>query len=171
MTRGITKEEIWDILTRPDDPNVDRQSQRGMHAVGRALVAIESRQHLRHRMDQSRSGAGFTSYDSIKGGSMAQFYATHGYLTVKQYKWWLSPDSRGHPRICKYWPQLKIIADHKAKHRAERLKKYLPDQLDLFDSDEILMDRNEAIEKARLERAERNAEWRRMILRETDHWS
>lgn len=154
---GITKQEIWDILTRPDDPTADRQDQRGMHAIGRALVAIDSRRGLRHTSLGSQMPCGFIDFEDLRGSSMAQFYTEHGFLTPKQVKWWLIPNYQGQPRICKYWWQLKQVADDKAFARTARRRKYLPAQLDLFDSDDAVMDRNEAVEKLRRQKQETRA--------------
>ena len=155
MRKEYTKREIWDTLTRPDDPLVDRQDQRRMHAIGRALVAIASRRHLRHTELITREPCGFSGHEAERGESMALYYTEHGALTDRQIKWWLCPDTRGTPRICKYWWQLCFIANEKLRAIESRRQRYLPNQLDLFDSDETVMDRAESIEKYRQERQER----------------
>lgn len=151
MIQSYTKQDIWDILTRPDDPT-DRQDRRRMHTIGRALIAINSRRGLRHTALITREPCGFSDHDSIRGESMAEYYIENGFLTDKQVKWWLCPDLKGVPRICGYWWQLRLIANEKLRMIESRRHRFLPDQQDLFDSDETVMDRIEATEKARQER-------------------
>ena len=162
---GITKQEIWDLLTRPDDPKADRQDQRGMHTIGRALVAIAHRHPLRHTSLGSQMPCGFHDYDDERGTSMAKFYTENGYLTSKQVKWWLHPNQYGEPRICKYWWQLKQVADDKVFMAVSRRRKYLPTQLDLFDSDETLMDRAEALERYNQQKQQARAHQRSEYFR------
>lgn len=171
MSSRVTKADIYNVLTRTDDPTVDRQDRRGMHAVGRALVAISSREHLRHTRLIMDEPCGFAGQESDRGRSMALFYTENGFLTEKQVKWWLAPNSKGVPRICKYWYQLLIIANDKLRHQEERRRKYLPEQIDLFDTDEVVMDRIEAIDTMQRERKHqwisgRNHAFRRQYQRD-----
>ncbi len=123
-----------------------------MHTIGRALVAVASRRHLRHTIEITREPCGFAGQEAERGESMARYYTEKGRLTDLQVKWWLVPDAKGVPRICKYWRQLLLIANEKLRVMEYRRSKYLPDQMDLFDCDEVVMDRSEAIERRSNER-------------------
>lgn len=128
--------------------------------MGRALTVIAKREYLRHSSLIMREPCGFTGNESEFGRSVAEFYSKHGYISAKQYKWWTMPCTRGRPRICKYWQQLQIEASEKIAREAHRRRKYLPDQIDLFDSDEVVMDRAEAEERKRNERDLKSELWR-----------
>ena len=96
-----TKQEIVDLLVR--NPK----------AVARALVVLNERQTSTEQSAEStisHNGIGFTPADARMGTSMAQFYTKRGYLSDKQVAYWLKPNVRGVPRICKYAGQLLEIS-------------------------------------------------------------
>lgn len=82
-------------------------------AIARALVVLNERQTLSEQSAETtinHNGVGFTPADARMGTSMAQFYTKRGYLSEKQIAYWLKPNVRGVPRICKYAGQLVEIA-------------------------------------------------------------
>lgn len=97
----VTREYIQELLMR--------DSQVGMHSVGRALlVLLKNQTDLEKRIAQTKiqNGEGFTQADAKRGTSMANFYKTRGFLTPKQVAYWRKTNIRGVPRISKYWRQL-----------------------------------------------------------------
>lgn len=97
----VTKEYIQELLLRED--------RVGMHAVGRALLVINKNQTYEEQRDQQtklHNDTGFTQGDAKRGTSMANFYRNRGFLTPKQVAWWRKENTRGVPRISKYWRQL-----------------------------------------------------------------
>ena len=100
----ITKEQIVTLLTTNNK------------AVGRALIALFNRQTLSEQSSDctlNRNGEGFTPADAFMGTSMAKFFSARGYLTEKQLSYWLKPNAKGVPRICKYAGQLLEVANSK----------------------------------------------------------
>lgn len=92
-----------------------REDTLGMHAVGRALVALLARQtadEQRARETKYHNRMGFAGGDAFVGQSMAEFYAKNHFLTAKQLAYWRKSGKRG-PRICKYAGQLLIVAKEK----------------------------------------------------------
>lgn len=107
----VTKEYIQSLLMREDTV--------GMHAVGRALLAVNKRQTYDERRDEQtklHNLKGFTPGDAKRGTSMANFYSRRLYLTEKQVAFWRKPNVRGIPRISKYWRQLMEEAELKAQN-------------------------------------------------------
>lgn len=97
----VDKEYIQNLLMREDSV--------GMHAVGRALMAVNKRQTWEEQRDEQtklHNLKGFTPGDAKRGTSMANFYKRRGYLSEKQVKYWRKENVRGVPRISKYWRQL-----------------------------------------------------------------
>lgn len=105
----VSKEYIQALLIREDAV--------GMHAVGRALMAVneyQTRDEQREERTKLHNLEGFTPGDAKRGTSMANFYRNRGFLTPKQVAYWRRPNVRGVPRISKYWRQLQVAAENKA---------------------------------------------------------
>jgi hypothetical protein len=92
-------------------------SERGMRAVGRALVALTELQtadERRANVSRHHNNKGFSSVDARIGMDNADYFKRHGYLEDVQLKYWRKADKFGNVRICKYIEQLIIIAKNKA---------------------------------------------------------
>jgi hypothetical protein len=92
-------------------------------AIGRALVVLNERQTYTEQNSEStinRNCEGFTPADARMGTSMAKFFTRNNYLSEKQIAYWLKPNVRGVPRICKYAGQLCEIAKEKAACKAKQ---------------------------------------------------
>jgi hypothetical protein len=92
-------------------------SQRGMHAVGHALVALTERQtadEQRARESRHHNQVGFSGVDARIGMDNAQFYQYNGFLEPVMLRYWRKPDKYGNVRICKYIDQLLTVARKKA---------------------------------------------------------
>lgn len=86
-------------------------------AVARALVVLNERQTAGEQRSGEticNNGMGFTPSDARMGTSMANWYSAKGYLSPKQLAYWMKPNAKGIPRICKYAGQLLQIANAKA---------------------------------------------------------
>ena len=108
MAGKVSKEYIQSILVRED--NI------GMHAVGRALVALHNRQtafEKRSNNTVASNGIGFTPADAAMGSSHANYYLRNNFLTERQMKYWQRIERRGTARIAKYWRQLIEVAKEK----------------------------------------------------------
>jgi hypothetical protein len=111
-----TKQSIQELLLRNDEI--------GMHAVGRALVALAARQTEYERQTETtinRNYRGFTPNDAKFGTSMAGYYERNGRLTQPQLDYWQKPGwtEKKRIRITKYWAQLLIVAEDRAKARMQ----------------------------------------------------
>lgn len=94
-------------------------------AIGRALVVLNERQTYDEQNSEAtkyHNNIGFTGADARMGTSMAKFFEQNGYLTQKQIAYWLKPNVRGVPRICKYAGQLCEIAKEKAARKAKQVE-------------------------------------------------
>ena len=92
-------------------------------AIGRALVVLNERQTYTEQSAEStinRNFEGFTPADARMGTSMTKFFARNNSLSEKQIAYWLKPNVRGVPRICKYAGQLCEIAKEKAARKAKQ---------------------------------------------------
>lgn len=96
-----TIEQIEQILMEP--------SERGMRAVGRALVLLYSRHHR-------------GEHKNPMGVSMAAFYLNNGYLTQKHLDFWRRPLQDGTPHILLHKQELLILAE--LKERRKSIKDY-----------------------------------------------
>lgn len=103
-----TRKDIVDLLTREDEL--------GMHAVGRALVALNKRQNTDEQISEItkyRNYRGFRPCDARVGTSMAKFYSRNGYLTEKQIAYWRRSQKNGVKRIAVYANQLLKVVKEK----------------------------------------------------------
>lgn len=106
----VTKESLQNML---DEANFDRQQ----HIIGRALVAIFSRQTASEQsalQTDEDNGVGFAGCDATGGSLTAKSYMKRKALLQWQVDKWtkVSPTS-GFARICKYANQLNQIANEK----------------------------------------------------------
>lgn len=132
-----TKEQIVELLLR--NPK----------AVGRALVVLNERQTRTEQAAEhtiNRNGEGFTPADAHMGTSMAKFFARNGYLTERQLAYWMKPNVRGVPRICKYAGQLVEIANAKAAAMTQTLADRIAEK-DAFAREEAVQEQQAFIQK------------------------
>jgi catechol-2,3-dioxygenase len=104
-------------------------SERGMKAVGKALVALAGLQTKDERASQRskyHNNVGFNSVDARIGVDNANFFSRNGYLEDVQLKYWRTPDRYGNVRICKYIEQLLTVARRKAGIEREAVQLRLP---------------------------------------------
>jgi hypothetical protein len=109
MTIPFTHKAFEDLLME--------DSERGMKAVGRALIALtELQTEYEQRTYQSRNlnHKGFNAVDARIGMDNANHFRRFGYLQPVQLRYWRKKDKFGNVRICKYIEQLIIIAKRKA---------------------------------------------------------
>lgn len=106
MQTAWTKERIEALLMT--------ESETGMRAVGRSLVAIYKYQTADEKqvdMVSHHNGVGFMAAHARVGSSMARWFQEKGFLTPKQVAYWRKPDATGKPRICRYAGQLLRIVE------------------------------------------------------------
>lgn len=92
-------------------------SERGMKAVGRALVALTNLQtedEKRARQSRHHNQVGFSGVDARIGMDNADFFVRYGYLEPVALRYWRKADIHGNVRICKYIEQLLTVARRKA---------------------------------------------------------
>lgn len=92
-------------------------SERGMKAVGHALVALtnlQTKDEQRARQSRHHNNVGFSGVDARIGMDNGDFYLRYGYLEPVMLKYWRKPDKYGNVRICKYIEQLLVVARKKA---------------------------------------------------------
>ena len=109
MEKLVTRESLIQMLQKPDAKYVNT-------VVGRALVAIYERQTFDEKSSSNtlhHNSIGFTAIDAQFGTSCAKFYSRNGYLSYNQVKYWTKLNSKGIPKISKYWKQLNEIANQK----------------------------------------------------------
>lgn len=102
-----TIKDIQKVLARKDEI--------GMHAIGRALNHLLSRQTYfeeRNELTKNANSIGFAVNDAKRGTSMAKFYRKRNFLTAKQVAYWQYPCKKGSTvsRIAKYSKQLRVEA-------------------------------------------------------------
>ena len=117
MQKLVTKESLERLLATD---NVDKQ----MHTVGRALVVLFKLQTESERSNNTTNqdnGVGFTSGYGRQGSISAKYYIKHGKLLDWQIEKWLKVGARG-TRLGKYWRQLNIAANARAKAKARQLR-------------------------------------------------
>jgi len=84
--------------------------------VGRALVVIFNNQTSAEKQSDTTNednGIGFTGADAFGGGLTAKYFLKHKTLLDWQFEKWVKPNTRGVPRIVKYWKQLDAAAQAK----------------------------------------------------------
>ena len=106
----LTKSSLVAMIEAADQEKLSR-------IVGRACVAIFRRQTEDEKCSNTAShsnGIGFTPADARKGSITAKYFIKNGTLLEWQINQWVKRDSRGTPRIAKYWKQLAEEAAKKA---------------------------------------------------------
>lgn len=106
----LTKEDVVKLLLTRDD------------ALIRALIAINNRQtndEQQQACTKYNNLRGFTSGDAAKGTGMVNYYRRTGRLTPSQLAWWRKPNAKGRMRIAKYANQLLLVAEEKARAKAQ----------------------------------------------------
>lgn len=93
----VTIEQIEQIIMEP--------TERGMRAVGRALVLLYSKSH----------GG---QHKHPLGVSMAAYYLNYGKLTDKHVDFWRKPLQDGTPHILLHKQELMILAEFKERRKA-----------------------------------------------------
>jgi hypothetical protein len=89
-----------------------------MHVVGRALVVLFKQQTASERVENTTkltNNVGFTQADAYRGSMTAKSYIKNNTLQDWQVSMWMKPNSKGEPRILKYWRQLDNAAKERAK--------------------------------------------------------
>ena len=106
----VSKEKFIEILTKSS-------SKRQIQAIGRALVHIYNRQTEDEKESKDtkyNNGIGFTGADAYSGAMTARFFLKHGTLADWQVNKWMKLNSKGEPRLAKYWKQINEEAVRKA---------------------------------------------------------
>jgi len=111
MAKIVTKDSLRDLLlSSPQDKQV--------RIIGRALVRIMERQTEAEKslkMTTDSNNIGFTSADAKTGTKSAEYFKRTGRLMPFAFERWISADSTGYPRICRYHRQLNEVAEAKAE--------------------------------------------------------
>jgi len=85
-------------------------------AVARALVVLYNNQTSSEQASEEtrfRNGEGFRPCHARVGTSMATFYMSRNFLTLKQIAYWRHKMKCGNMRISVYWKQLALAAEAK----------------------------------------------------------
>lgn len=108
MAKLVTRESFTALVQRGDEV--------AMHAVGRAMVHLFNRQ-TENEKDANTTNVhnlrGFTAGDGRSGCITAKYYIKHRALAAWQMERWIKPNSKGVPRIAKYWAQMNEEAERK----------------------------------------------------------
>lgn len=102
----VTKESLLVLLADP---------ARRIHVIGHALTVLFNQQTRSERssnVTEEHNNVGFSGQDAHSGTLTAKYYLAHKTLLPWQVDRWMK-DSRGYPRICKYWKQLDEAAKQK----------------------------------------------------------
>jgi len=108
MAKLVTRESFIALVQRGDEV--------AMHAVGRALVHLFNRQTAFEKDENTtkvHNQQGFTPADARSGSITAKYYIKHRALAAWQTDRWIKPNSKGIPRIAKYWAQMNEEANRK----------------------------------------------------------
>lgn len=111
----VTRERLTELIRRGDAV--------AMHAIGRALVHLLNRQtneEQRENTTKHHNDRGFSPADARLGSIHAKYYIRHKCLQPWQIAYWLRVNSKGVPRLSKYWAQIDQEAQKKAAARAQQ---------------------------------------------------
>lgn len=100
----VTRQSMMALMSESEEKQI--------HVIGRALVAIFSRQTKEEKTLNStrqHNNIGFSGHDGKSGSLTAKYYIRHGTLLPWQVELW-TRDFRGNPRITKYAKQLNEVA-------------------------------------------------------------
>ena len=109
MSYIVTKQSLVNMIENADF------AKRGQ-IVGRACVVLFNNQLEDEKAANTTSTTnykGFTQADARQGSITAKYFLKHKQLLDWQVTMWLKTDSRGTPRIVKYWKQLDRAAQAK----------------------------------------------------------
>lgn len=110
----VTREKVINVL------NSDNEELK-KHYIGRALVVLLKNQTQAEQAENETkidNDIGFTSADAKSGSISAKYYLKHKTLQDWQVERWMKPNKKGVPRLAKYWAQLNVAAEAKAKSKA-----------------------------------------------------
>lgn len=106
MSHIVTKASLTNMINGP----------RKAEVIGRALVVLFNNQTASEQAandTKEHNMVGFTGADARQGSISAKYYLRHRTLQDWQVEQWTRTNSKGTPRIAKYWRQL----DKAAKER------------------------------------------------------
>lgn len=109
MTHIVTRESLIKMVSKDDPAYVAK-------VVGRALVALYDNQTAEEKgstMTKEDNSIGFTGADAHSGSITARYFLKHQTLLEWQLEQWTKPNTKGIPRIAKYWKQLDEVAQRK----------------------------------------------------------
>lgn len=110
MSHIVTRESLIKMVSSSDQEYV-------VKVLGRALVALYDNQTAEEKncaMTQEDNSIGFTGADAHSGSITARYFLKHRTLLDWQVEQWVKPNTKGIPRIAKYWKQLDAVAQQKA---------------------------------------------------------
>jgi hypothetical protein len=120
LTNKITIMKLQKLVTK--EWLIAKLDKNAEHVIGRALVAIYSRQ-----VDEEKSGitifangVGFSKPDANLGTLTAKIFLRSGNVPDKLKRLWLLPNRKNEPRIVKYANQLNEIANQKLLQNGTR---------------------------------------------------
>jgi hypothetical protein len=103
----VTKELLTHMIN-----NGPRQTE----VIGRALVVLFNNQTTTEQASNDtieHNMVGFTGADARRGSITAKYFLRHNNLQDWQIEYWTRPNSKGTPRLAKYWRQLDKAAQAK----------------------------------------------------------
>lgn len=103
-----------------DDIKAKVLGNTGKHWVQKILLLLLERQTESEQSAETTSesnGVGFAGVDGEYGTSVAKRIKQRGFITDGEYNAWIK-ESRGYPKICKYWRQVNDAIEKKQKQAA-----------------------------------------------------
>lgn len=101
--------------------------------VGRALTVIFNNQTSNEKRSDTTNednGIGFTGADAFGGSLTAKYFLKNKSLLEWQFDKWVKPNTRGVPRIVKYWKQLDAAAQAKASRPEPVMTQAIMDEIE-----------------------------------------
>lgn len=98
---------------------------KGKHWVSKILLLLLANQTADEQESNTTShqnGNGFAGADAEFGTKVAKYIQDRGHITNGQYDAWIKLNSKGVPKICKYWRQVNAAIEAKAAHQQEEMK-------------------------------------------------
>ena len=111
MKNIVTRESVIEYIDR----NAENRSAL-VNYIGRALVVVFNNQtDTEQKINETtkHNDIGFTGADAHGGSITAKYFLKHHNLLDWQIERWTKKNSRGIPRIAKYWKQLDVAAKAK----------------------------------------------------------
>lgn len=106
----MTKEQLTEKVLGP----------KGKHWVERILLMLLDRQTEDEQQAETTSHSnamGFAGVDGAYGTSVAKRIRSRGFITEGEYQAWIK-ESRGAPKICKYWRQVNDEIEKRNQQKA-----------------------------------------------------